>query len=54
VALVELSVVKQRYHAVMEVLAGMSVTEVTSAMRCTPTLKSRNSWARMTGDRQAG
>ena len=28
VALVELSVVEQRYHAVMEVLAGMSVTEV--------------------------
>jgi transposase len=26
--LVELSVVKQRYHAVMEVLAGIPVTEV--------------------------
>jgi transposase len=28
-ALVELSVVEQRYHAVMEVLAGAPVTEVT-------------------------
>jgi Homeodomain-like domain len=47
VALVELSVVEQRYHAVMEVLAGMSVTEV--AERYAVHRNSLHEWVRRHG-----
>jgi transposase len=47
VALVELSVVEKRHHAVMKVLAGMSVTEV--AERYAVHRNSLHEWVRRYG-----